>query len=121
MIAYVIEDDWQVYAGKTAADNDLLSLKVAAANDHWFHVRGMPGSHVILVHESDREPDRKVLDCAASIAAYHSKSRNAGKVSVACCKAQHVKKPRGAKAGTVELKKERLLKVRPWDGVLAST
>ena len=39
---------WIVLAGRTDADNDRLSLKVARPNDWWFHVRGMPGSHVVL-------------------------------------------------------------------------
>lgn len=104
---------WTVLVGKTDADNDLLSLKVAAPNDLWFHVRGMPGSHVILVHKEGEEPDRDTLKQAASIAAHYSKARHAGEVPVSCTEARYVTKPRGAKPGSVHIRKEIILKVRP--------
>jgi predicted ribosome quality control (RQC) complex YloA/Tae2 family protein len=34
-------------------------------------------------------------------------------VAVSCTEARHVSKPRGAKPGTVTIRKERVLKVRP--------
>jgi predicted ribosome quality control (RQC) complex YloA/Tae2 family protein len=100
-------------AGKTDSDNDRLSLKVAGPNDWWFHVRGMPGSHVVLMAAEDQVPDRRILNQAAAIAAYHSKARGAGVVAVSGTLARHVAKPRGAKPGTVQIRKERIFKVRP--------
>ncbi len=101
-------------AGKSDEDNDHLSLKAAKPDDWWFHVRGMPGSHVILRAKPGAAPDRKTLKDAAAIAAYHSKAKNAGVVSVACTKARFVTKPRGAKPGTVSIRKETIYKVRPY-------
>ena len=71
---YTIAGKWIVLAGKTDADNDRLSLKEARPNDWWFHVRGMPGSHVILQVGEGGEPDREAFKTAASIAAFHSKA-----------------------------------------------
>ena len=88
-------------------------MKVARPNDWWFHVRGMPGSHVILQAKEDEEPDSETLKRAAAIAAYHSKARNGGVVAVSCTQAKYVSKPRGAKSGTVTIRKETVLKVRP--------
>src|SRR5215813_1307571 len=45
---YPLPGGWQVLVGQTDADNDYLSFRVAQPHDWWFHVRGMPGSHVIL-------------------------------------------------------------------------
>ena len=45
VIAYTLPDGWQVLVGRTDADNDHLSFRVARPGDGWFHVRGMPGSH----------------------------------------------------------------------------
>lgn len=45
---YELPGMWIVLAGKSDADNDRLSLRIAAPRDWWFHVRGMPGSNVIL-------------------------------------------------------------------------
>ncbi len=109
---YEIDGIWEVLAGKTNVDNDILSLRVAAQNDYWFHVHGMPGSHVVL-RVGDEDPPRDVLQRAAAIAAYHSKAREGGVVPVSCTRARHVTKPRGAKTGTVEIRKETTLKVRP--------
>jgi len=110
---YRLPGGWKVLAGKTDEDNDLLSIRLAHPEDWWFHVRGMPGSHVLLRHRPDEEPDRETLKGAAAIAAYHSKAREGGMVSVSCTRAKHVTKPRGAKPGTVTIRKESLLKVRP--------
>jgi len=110
---YELPGGWKVLAGKTDEDNDLLSIRLAHPEDWWFHVRGMPGSHVLLRHRPDEEPDRETLKGAAAIAAYHSKAREGGMVSVSCTRAKYVTKPRGAKPGTVTIRRESLLKVRP--------
>ena len=110
---YPLDADWVVLAGKTDEDNEALSLRVARANDYWFHVHGVPGSHVVLQGPEGVEPDKSLLKLAASVAAYHSKARAAGIVPVSCTRAQNVSKPRGAKVGTVQIRKETTLKVRP--------
>ena len=113
VVTYLLRGGYTVIAGKTDADNDELSLQVAGPNDFWFHVRGMPGSHVILRCQRAAGPDRETLKAAAAIAAYHSKARGAGVVAVSCTRARFVTKPRGARPGTVEIRKEIVLKVRP--------
>ena len=110
---YILPDGWRVLAGRTAADNEYLSVKFARANDWWFHVRGMPGSHVLLQVPAGADPDREALKQAAGIAAFHSKGREGGVVSVSATRAKNVSKPRGAKVGTVNIKREIVLKVRP--------
>ena len=111
--SYTLPGGHRVMAGKTDADNDRLSLKVAAPNDWWFHVRGMPGSHVVLVVDGDRPPDRDTLKRAAAIAAWHSKARGGGVVAVSATLARYVTKPRGAKPGSVQIRREQVFKVRP--------
>lgn len=110
---YRLGDGWSVLAGRTEADNDRLSLKIAGPNDWWFHVRGMPGSHVVLRSREDAEPEKETLKQAAAIAAYHSKARKGGTVAVSCTRARFVTKPRGGEPGTVQIRKEFVLKVRP--------
>lgn len=110
---YELPGGWIVMAGKTDTDNDRLSIKFADPDDWWFHVRGMPGSHVILKCKADQEPDRDALRAAAAIAAFHSKARNGGVTAVSCTQARYVTKPRGAKPGTVQIRKEKVIKVRP--------
>ncbi len=108
-----LENGWKVLAGRSDADNDRLSLRIARANDWWFHVRGMPGSHVVLQVPDGEEASRDVLKQAAAVAAYYSKARSGGVTPVSATQAKNVSKPRGAKPGTVEIRKEIVLKVRP--------
>lgn len=110
---YALPGGWLVLAGRTDEDNERLSLKVARPNDYWFHVHGVAGSHVVLQGPEGEEPGRETLKAAAAIAAHHSKARNAGVVPVSCTRAQNVSKPRGAKVGTVQIRKETTFKVRP--------
>ena len=121
LLEYRLPDGWKVLVGRTDADNDYLSLRVARPDDWWFHVRGMPGSHVILQARLGEDPDRQTLKRAAAIAAYHSKAREAGVVAVSCTRARYVTKPRGVPVGTVQIRKEMVLKVRPalGDAVIA--
>jgi predicted ribosome quality control (RQC) complex YloA/Tae2 family protein len=113
---YRLPGGWKVLAGRSEADNDYLSLTLARPDDWWFHVRGMSGSHVVLQGPPDAEADRATLERAAAIAAHHSKARAGGVVAVSCTRARHVSKPRGAPPGTVEIRKEIVLKVRPARG-----
>ncbi len=110
---YELPGGWTVLAGHGAQDNDVLSIKLAKPTDWWFHVRGMPGSHVILRVPQGQEPDNATVKAAAAIAAFHSKKREAKQVGVSATRARYVTKPRGAKPGTVEIRKEKVLKVRP--------
>ena len=110
---YTLPRGWTILAGRSDADNDQLSLKIAQPNDWWFHVRGMPGSHVILQAQPDQEPPTEILKQAAAVAAYHSKARTGGTVAVAMTRARFVNKPRGAKPGTVHIRKEKIIKIRP--------
>jgi predicted ribosome quality control (RQC) complex YloA/Tae2 family protein len=110
---YTLPGGWIILAGRTDADNERLSLRVARADDWWFHIRGMPGSHVILQGPPGEEADRETLKRAAAVAAYHSKAREGGDVAVSCTRARYVTKPSGAKVGTVQIRKESVLKVRP--------
>ena len=120
VLTYALPGGWRVLVGRTEAANDRLSLVVARPGDLWFHIRGMPGSHVVLRVPSGEAPDRATQELAASLAAYHSKARRAGTVAVSCTEARHVSKPKGAKPGTVAIRKELVLKVRPLSDAAAA-
>ena len=110
---YELPGGWIVLAGRTDQDNDRLSLKIAKPNDWWFHVRGLPGSHVVLQVPAGEEPDNATLKAAAAVAAWHSRKREARQVGVSATRARYVTKPRGARPGTVEIRREKVLNVRP--------
>jgi len=111
---FPLDDDHTLYVGKTAADNDELTLRFAKPQDYWFHARGVPGSHAILRAPSkDKKPPKHVLEQAASIAAYFSKARNAKMSPVAYTQKKYVRKPKGAAVGAVVLEREEVVMVRP--------
>ena len=120
---YTLEDGWSVAVGRSDHANEQLSLEWADRNDYWLHVKGLPGSHVVLHNE--QEPGSSapgaVLRHAASIAAWHSKARNAGRVPVHVTRAAHVSKPRGAKRGTVSIRNETTIKTRPAQPLVDNT
>lgn len=111
IISYELPGGWTVFAGATDADNDYLSMSLARPDDWWFHADKVPGSHVILRAKDGEEPSRETIRQAAAVAAYHSKARKAGSVAVHCTQARHVRKPRGAKTGTVNVSHGTLVKV----------
>ncbi len=111
---FTVEGGFQVLAGKSSDNNDMLTMKYAKPNDLWFHCRGSSGSHVVLKMSSAQgEPSKAAIHQAASIAAYYSKMKNASSVPVAMTEKKFVRKPKGAPAGTVILEREKVIFVQP--------
>ena len=111
---FVLNDDYEVWVGKDSRSNDLLTMKYSAQNDLWFHIRGASGSHTVLKIACKKKViDKKIIQTAASIAAYYSKARNASNVPVAYCERKHVKKKKGFKQGSVVMSREKVVFVKP--------
>lgn len=111
---FKVAGDFEVLVGKSAANNDLLTMKYAKPNDLWFHARGAGGSHVVLkVGNTKIKPAKEAVKQAASIAAYYSKMRNASNVPVAYCERKYVRKPKKSNEGTVVLEREKVIFVEP--------
>lgn len=103
-----------ILVGRSARDNDTLSLKLARPRDLWFHAAGVAGSHVIVRRPESGDIPRAVVDRAAELAAWHSKARSArGKVPIHWCEARDVGKVRGAPPGQVRLKRHDVIRVYP--------
>jgi predicted ribosome quality control (RQC) complex YloA/Tae2 family protein len=108
------KEGWDVLIGRSSEANDYLTLHMARPEDYWFHAHGCPGSHVVLRRgKGVNEPSKATLEEVASWAAFHSKLRTAGKAPVIFTQKKYVRKPRGTKAGTVYVEREKLLMVRP--------
>lgn len=108
----------RILVGKTGQDNETLTFKIARDNDYWFHVVGMPGSHVVLARANKKDVDFESIRDAAILAAYFSKARDEGRAEVMYTQRRHVHRTRQGKAGavhvrlsqtiTVDLREERL-------------
>jgi len=111
---FTVEGGFEVWAGKSSSNNDLLTLKHAKPNDLWFHARGSSGSHVVLkVGSGKGKPGKKAREQAAGIAAYYSRMKNAQMVPVAMTEKKYVRKPKGAPPGTVVLEREEVIFAEP--------
>lgn len=110
---FTLDNGYTLYVGKSAANNDELTMRFAKPNDYWFHARGVSGSHVVLRGPDTGKPPKQVLEQAASIAAHYSKARNAGYTPVAYTQKKYVRKPKGAAVGAVVIEREEVIMVKP--------
>jgi len=93
-------DGLEIYIGRNNRQNDRLTLKMARAEDMWFHIKNFSGSHVVVRTGGKPVPDA-TMEEAASYAAWYSKARQAPKAEVDCTAVRNVKKPAGGKPGMV--------------------
>lgn len=112
---FKLSENFEVWAGKNSAANDLLTFKYTKPNDLWFHVRGTSGSHTVLkISEGYYESiPKEIIKQAAEICAYYSKAKNAKNVKVAYTEGKNVTKYKGAKSGSVVIKNEKIIKAEP--------
>lgn len=111
---FLSPDGLVVLVGKTAEDNDLLSLKLGAPYDFWLHVAAGSGSHVV-VRNPERLPalPRQTVQFAAALAAGYSKARRGGRVAVHLATCADVSKSRGLEAGQVLLRRYKTVYAAP--------
>lgn len=102
-----------VLVGRSARENDVLTLNHAKPHDLWLHARGVPGAHVVVpLGKQETCPHELLLD-AATLAAHFSEAPEGETVEVQHTDRRHVRKPRGAAPGAVFVRNERVLFLRP--------
>lgn len=99
-LKYRSSEGFEILVGKNNKQNDEITLKVADKEDLWFHIKDMPGSHVILKTGGQLPTEASLLE-AANLAAYYSKGKHTTKVAVDYTTKKNVRKPKGAKPGMV--------------------
>ncbi|MEE8468031.1 MAG: NFACT RNA binding domain-containing protein [Planctomycetota bacterium] len=109
---FVVHGGKEVWVGRGARDNDVLTFRIARGNDLWLHTADCPGSHVILRLGKGQEPDPRALEEAALLAVHFSPARDRGFAPVHVARRKEVHKPRGAKPGLVTLSGGRILEVQ---------
>lgn len=98
-----------VILGKDSKSNDYITFQMADGEDIWMHVKGFPGSHVIVkisdtATTSQRNlPTQEVLIEAAKIAKKNSKAKDEDMVTVVYCNRKFVKKEPGMNDGQVRV------------------
>lgn len=89
------------YVGKNNIQNEYVTFKLAENNDWWFHIKNLPGSHVIVRNNTVDELPDEVFINAASLAAYYSSNRDLDKVEVDYIQRKFIKKPKNNHVGMV--------------------
>ena len=111
---YVTPDNWQILVGKDNKANDRLTFKIGKNKDIWMHAHGVSGSHVVILNrDKGSKVPKEIIKLAAGFTAFFSKAKNAGTVPVIYTEVRYVRKPRGAKPGTVTCQHEKTVFVKP--------
>lgn len=109
---YSCKEGYKIAVGKNNRQNDYLTTALAAKNDIWLHIKGFPGSHVIIMC-GGREVSEETLIFAATLAAENSAAAPGARVAVDYTPVKYVKKPNGAKPGMVIYSTNKTVYVTP--------
>lgn len=100
IMKFITDGGFAVLCGRNNTQNEYITHKLADKNDYWFHVKGRPGSHAVLVCDGE-EPGDIDFTQAARIAALYSSVSDGQNVAVDYTKVRSLKKTPGAKPGFV--------------------
>lgn len=110
---YVSSDGYDIFVGKSNLQNDELTLRMAESTDIWMHTKDIPGSHVIIRTNGQKELPETTMEEAANLAAFYSKAKNSSMVPVDYTQRKNIKKPNGAKPGMVIYLTNRTIYITP--------
>lgn len=97
---FQISDGFTLTVGRNNRQNDMLTLKLSAKCDLWFHTKDIPGSHAVVKTQGREVTEQAILD-AAQICAWYSKARESSQVPVDYTLIRYVSKPQGSPPGRV--------------------
>lgn len=109
-LTYISDDGTEILVGKNNLQNEYLTHKHANKYDMWMHVKGIPGSHVIV---REQEPSENTIRTAANLAAYYSKARNSSSVPVDYTYIRYIKKIPGKKLSFVTYSNQSTIYIDP--------
>ncbi len=104
---------FEVFVGRNAKNNDLLTQRYARKDDLWLHARDVAGSHVVIRHQAGKKFPAPVIEKAAQLAAYYSKRRTDSLCPVIVTPKKFVRKTRDLAEGQVIVEKEEVVLVVP--------
>jgi len=105
-------DGYVIWVGRNSRQNEDVTFKKAKPQDMWLHAQGVPGAHVVIRDDGRRMTD-SLIEKAAAIAAYYSRSRSEKHVMVDMTRVKYVKKIKGAGMGMVTYRNEKTITVIP--------
>ncbi|MDG4976753.1 Rqc2 family fibronectin-binding protein [Lactococcus lactis] len=115
---YQAEDGTIILVGKNNLQNEQVSFKLSRRGDLWFHVKDIPGSHVLITGNAN--PSDETITFAGELAAYFSKARYSNLVQVDVLDVKKLHKPTGTAPGFVTYDREKTIRVTPEESVIKS-
>lgn len=106
------ESGMQIWVGKSAKNNEVLTFRLGRGSDWWLHVRDFSGSHVILRRKGQHEPDQESLKDAAQLALYYSKAKEQGEGEVCITQCKYLSRLGKNRTGAVQIANHRVVRVR---------
>lgn len=100
IMTFRTDGGYTVLCGRNNLQNEYITHQLASRDDYWFHVKGRPGAHVVLVR-GGREPEETDFTQAARIAALYSSAKDGQNVAVDYTPVKHLKKTPGGRPGFV--------------------
>ena len=94
----------EALVGRSARGNDFLVRNKARKGDLWFHVKDLPGAHVLLPARVGHPATQQDKEFGAGLAVRFSKAYGKGKVEVIIADGGQVERPKGALPGQVVVK-----------------
>lgn len=113
-LTFTTPEGYTVLVGRSARLNDEITFRRAAADDLWFHARGVPGAHVVL-RSGGRPVSEETMRRVAALAAYYSAAREGGTVDVQVARVRDVRRHPSGRPGQVLLRREEVMRVQPAD------
>jgi predicted ribosome quality control (RQC) complex YloA/Tae2 family protein len=104
---------FEIWVGKNAKNNDLLTTQYAYKEDLWLHAKDVSGSHVVIKYQAGKPFPKDVIAKAAALAAYYSKRSNDSLCPVIYTPKKFVRKTRDLADGQVIVEKEEVIMVVP--------
>lgn len=90
-------DDWTLFVGRNANENDALLRHFARGLDTWFHTRDVQGGFVFIKNKPGKTIPLPVLIAAGNLAVYFSKAREEGRADLYYTQVKHLKRAQGGK------------------------
>jgi len=95
-------DGYIIQWGRDAKSNDYLTFNVAQDEDIWMHVKGVPGSHVVI-RVRENLPTPEIIKFAAELAKKNSKFTKDQPAKIIYCQRKFVKKEPSMNDGQVKV------------------
>lgn len=95
--------DYVIRQGTNSQTNDMLTMELSKETDIFLHVKGFPGSHVVITSKDDEIVPNEIIKFAAELACKNSKAPKNLDVDVVYCKIKFVGKTPDMPPGKVSV------------------